>query len=103
MSALDLYDNQRDFQLEEGNFSEDFTYALGGVVTTFKGIYDEAYIIENSDAGQMRQQKRKPLISVSEEPDGIVAKTTKVTVRGLERTINKIDRDPNGVTRLWLI
>ena len=103
MNALDLYNNQRDFEIEEGNFSEDFTYTLGGVVTTFKGIYDEAYITEERDQGNVRQQKRKPIILISTEPVGIVAKTTKLTVRGVERVINKIDRDPNGVPRLWLI
>lgn len=103
MSALDIYDNQRDEQIEEGNFSEEFTYTLDSVVTTFKGIYDESYITEERDQGNFRQQKRKPVILISTIPAGIVAKTTKVLVGGVERLINKIDRDTRGVPRLWLI
>lgn len=103
MSALELYDSQRDYQLEEGNFSEDFIIDPLGSATVIKGVYDESYIIEHTDQGNFRQQKRKPVILLSTEPDSIVAKTTKITVRGIVRTIQKIDRDPNGIPRLWLL
>jgi len=103
MSALAEYDAQRTEQIENGPFSEEFVLDPSGSATTIRGIYDEPYVIENRDQGQVRQQKTKPVILVSEVPSGITPRTTKITVRGTDMTIYKIDRDPNGIPRLWLI
>lgn len=103
MGALDVYDTQRDEQVENGNFAEEFIIDPSGIAKTIKGIYDESYITENRDSGQVRQQKRQPLILLSTVPAGIVPKTTQITVRNVVRTIQKIDRDPNGIPRMWLL
>jgi hypothetical protein len=103
MGALDVYDDQRTEQIENGPFSEEFILDPSGTATPIRGIYDDSYITDERDQGNVRQQKRKPLILISEIPSGIVPKTTLITVRGVDRKIQKIDRDENGIPRLWLI
>jgi hypothetical protein len=103
MGALDVYDDQRTEQIENGPFSEEFILDPSGTATPIRGIYDESYLTENQDQGNVRQQIRKPVILVSEVPSGIVPKTTQITVRGTDRKIQKVDRDPNGIPRLWLL
>ncbi len=103
MGALDYYNDQRTAQIEDGPFSEEFTLDPSGAATTIKGIYDEPTVMEERDQGQVRQKRRKPKILVSEIPAGITLRTTQITVRGTDYTIEKVDKDPNGIPRMWLI
>lgn len=103
MSALDIYRTQREEQVENGNFSEDFIVDPSGAATTIKGIYDESYITDERDQGNVRQQKRKPVILVATRPDNIIPKTTQILVRTETMTIQKIDEDAEGITRMWLL
>lgn len=103
MGALDVYDTQRLFQVEDGPFSEPFYLDPTGARTEIKGIYDEPYLAGEKDTGNVRQQLRKPRILVNSIPSGVVAKSTMIEVRGDDYKINKLDRDPNGIPRMWLL
>lgn len=101
--ALEIMKAQRKAQIEESPFSETFYLDPTGARTEIKGIYDDPYETENTDQGQVRQQKRKPRILLNEIPGSIVFRTTKIEVRGEVFTIQKPDRDPEGVARIWLL
>jgi len=76
MGALDIYDAHKEFQLEEGSFSESFILDPSGAATTIKGVFDESYITDEKDQGNVRQQKMEPRILVYEIPASVVAQTT---------------------------
>lgn len=103
MGALDIYDQHRMEQVENGVFSEDFILDPSGVGTIIKGIFDEAYATDNQDQGNVRQQRRTPVILLASIPAGITPQSTQITVRGVNRTIYKVDRDENGIPRMWLL
>lgn len=94
---------QRKFEIEEGPFSEAFYLDPSGVRASFRGIYDEPYSVGDKDSGQVRQQMRKPRIIVDTIPEGVIPQTTLVEVRGVVTLIQKVDRDPEGVPRMWLL
>lgn len=101
-NALDIYYQHRIEQIENGQFSEEFVLDPSGAANTFRGIYDEEYFTHERDQGNVRQQTRRPRILVSTIPTG-AEKNVKITVRSEERTIQKIDLDPEGVPRIWII
>ena len=105
MGALDVYDDHKEFQIEGGTFSESFTFDPDGVATTIKGIFDESYITDERDQGNVRQQKLKPRVLVYEIPSGVVYKESKLYIPRLDKTytILKADKDDQGVIRLWLL
>lgn len=100
--AIDIMKAQRKSQVEH-IFSETFYLDPAGSRTEVNGIYDEPYETENTDQGQVRQQQRKPRILLDDIPDSVVARSTKIEVRGEVKTIQKIDRDPEGVPVIWLL
>lgn len=101
--ALDYFDAQRLFQVENGPFSEPFYLDPSGARTVVRGIYDEPYLSGDNDSGNVRQQLRKPRILVNAIPSGVIAQATQIEVRGDVYTMQKFDRDPNGVPRIWLL
>jgi hypothetical protein len=103
MSPLDIFADHRKEQIENGPFSESFIITTSGDTQTVKGIYDESYVTQEQDSGKVRQQMRKPVILIAEIPTGIIPRTSKIDVRGLEYTVQKIDRDSEGVPRIWLL
>lgn len=102
-NALDIYDGHRDEQIENGSFSESFFIDPSGANTEIKGIFDEPYTTGNKDQGQVQQQMLKPRILISTIPSGIIPRTTEILVRSETMKIQKVDRDPNGIPRLWLV
>jgi len=94
---------QRLAQIETGIFAEVFYLDPTGARTEMKGFYDEPYLAGDKDSGNVRQQLRKPRLIVNDIPDGVVARSTKVEVRGETYTIQKCDKDPEGVPRMWLL
>lgn len=103
MGALDIYSAHRNYQVEDGPFSETFYLDPEGARTEVKGIYDEPYFAADKDIGNVRQKTRKPRVLVSSPPSGVVPTVTKIEVRSGVYTIQTIDRDPDGVPRMWLL
>lgn len=103
MGALDLYAAQRKEQIENGPFSEPFYLDPTGARTEVMGIYDEPYLAGDKDTGNVRQQLRKPRVLIDTVPSGVIPQTTKIEVRSGVYTVQKIDRDPEGVPRMWLL
>jgi hypothetical protein len=99
--ALDVLRQHRDATIQLSPFSELFQI-VGGV--SFYGVFDEAHVEENKDAGQVTQKKRKPLIMVSEVPSGLVERTSKITREGETReyTFHYVGKDAEGLPILWL-
>ena len=103
MGALDLYAAQRKEQIENGPFSEPFYLDPAGTRREVLGIYDEPYVAGDKDTGNVRQQLRKPRVLVDVIPSGVIPRTTLIEVRSGVYKIEKIDRDPEGVPRMWLL
>lgn len=103
MGALDLYAAQRKEQIENGPFSEPFYLDPAGARREVLGIYDEPYVAGDKDTGNVRQHQRKPRVLVDVIPSGVIPRTTLIEVRSGVYKIEKIDRDPEGVPRMWLL
>ena len=103
MTTLELMRAQRKAQIEDGPFSEPFYLDPTGARIELRGVYDEPYLSGDKDSGNVRQQLRKPRLIIDEVPAGITAQSTKVEVRGVVYTVQKVDRDPEGVPRVWLL
>jgi len=94
---------QRKSQIEDGVFSETFYLNPATTRDVIKGIYDDSYLTEDDDQGNVRQQKRKPRVLVDTIPATVVFRSTQIEVRGVVYTIQKGDRDDEGIPRMWLL
>lgn len=105
LAAINILRDQRKAQIEESPFSE--TFQIVDSDLTFKGIFDEAHEESNKDGGNVRQKKTVPVILVSERPEGITERTTKIQREEWETgdpeyTFNLYGKDKEGVPVLWL-
>lgn len=101
VEALDLYRQQRDYQVEDGQFSEEFQIVGGD---TFRGVWDLAHMQDNKDRGNVMQKKLNPRIMISTIPAGLEERTTQITrVSTLETfTYFFVDKTDEGIPILWL-
>ena len=105
MSAetLDIYNDHRKEEIENGPFSETFTTASPS--GSFSGIFDRSHIEDNKDSGNVQQKKLYPRIMVSEVPEGIEPQTTTITREKTSDTFTFwfVGKDDEGVPYLWLV
>lgn len=97
--ALDIYNEHRKYQIEEGSFSEE-TALLNGS-TEIKGVFDNSYGLTNKDTGNVTKQKRKPRFLVDIVPT-FEPNVSTLTVQGDTYLINKATEDEYGIPVLWL-
>jgi hypothetical protein len=103
VTALEIYREQRRQQIEDGPFSESFYLDPYATRVEIRGIYDEPYLAGESDQGNVRKQLQKPRVVVDEIPASVIARSTQIEVRGKVYRIEKPDRDPDGIPRMWLL
>lgn len=97
--ALDIYDSHRAEQLQNGPFSETFTFGS----SSFKGIFDNASEQIDEDSGGVSQKVRRPRILCDVEPDGVAKGTVLTRTRtSTTYTVFLINPDDQGVVSIWL-
>lgn len=100
-TAIGLMDDRFKEFISSCPSSQEFTLDPDGSATTFDGIYDEAFEIDNEDAGHVRQHSRTPRILVSEILSGMV-RGAEVTDGTTTWHISRAEKDDNGVPVIWL-
>lgn len=99
MSALDVYEAQRESVVSGGAFSEEFSWSGG----TFFGIFDHSWAEVNRDAGNVEQSQRRPRIMVAELPVGLAVDNTITRVRDATTFgVHSLHDDPTNVSVVWL-
>lgn len=99
VDALTLYDQQKEYQIEEGNFSQ---IALNGIAE-IKGVFDDPNGEVGKDSGHGRLQGSKPRFIVNGRPSNIFAGTTVLVINSKNYKILSVgDPDKQGYVVLWL-
>ena len=101
--AGDIYNAHRAEQVSNGPFSESFIVDPAGSALEYRGVFDESFIADNKDQGNVRQKQLKARFTVAEIPPGIVFKQTKLSYDSRNWIIQSSGKDQNGMPVLWLI
>jgi hypothetical protein len=105
MSGLQTYQDNLDYIIgENGNFTEQAVYDPSGLDEIIYGIFDLVdYRADKDSSGNQKKQSRAHFV-VSSAPDFDIysEKFLHLVERGETYQISYIEKDLNGVQKIWL-
>jgi hypothetical protein len=99
-AALEIYDQHRKYQLEEGVFSEGVPAIVDGTIEV-KGVFDDSHIVGSKDGGNVLARKRSIRFLVDTVPT-YTPKQSTIVIDGITYKMIRDDKDKRGIPVLWL-